>query len=219
MLREISTHTAEAEQQCIRIAQEMRLDSIRAELKELSIWRAEFLWPRDEMKLDITWSPSVLGKVLQVTMIPFIYLVILAWMILTPFIYLIGVWELIKKRRKLTKMAHKLEGSLTGPFDVPEEKTLQALWRCYGLEQKTFTEREQIKLLCRWIEILYGKAAMQMYDLKQMIDEIRQRQFAANTPYYKGDPEAPHFFFGDPAFSLAMKVSGGLPPYILRHLL
>lgn len=213
MLREINTHTAEAEQQCIRMAQEIRLDSIRAELKELYIWSAEFLWPREEMKLDITWSPSVIGKVLQVVMIPFVYLVILAWMILTPFIYLIGVWELIKKRRKLTKMAHKLEGSLAGPFDVQEEKTLRALWSCYGLGQKNFTEREQIKLLSRWIEILYGEAAMQMYDLKQIFDEIRQRQFAANTAYNKGDPEAPHFFFGDPASSLVMKVSAGLPPY------
>jgi hypothetical protein len=202
----------EIEQECIRIALEMRLDSLQLQLKGPSIWQPENSWSLDGLSLQMDVPPGIRGKVKQVLILPVAIPLLAAALLLMFYLYLAETWERAKKRRRLLQELRAIKRSRGDLYEVPEEKTLWELWRWYGLD-KGSSEAEQLRLLSLWVEMLYGRALRQQFDFKAMLFEIRNRNFEANTPYYNGDRTAPFFFFNDNASSLAIALSGKLPPY------
>jgi hypothetical protein len=203
---------SEVEQECIRIARDMRLESLQSQLKASSIWQPENSWSLDGLRSQTDLPPVAWGKVKQFMFLPVAIPLLAAAFLLIFYLYLTDTWERAKKRRKLVQELRAIKRSRGDLYEVPEEKTIWELWRWYGLD-KGSSEAEQLRLLSLWVEMLYGRAVRQQFDFKAMLFEIRNRNFEANTPYYNGDRSAPFFFFNDNASSLAIALSGKLPPY------
>jgi len=205
-------HVSEVEQECIRMALKMRLESLQSQLKASSIWQPENSWTLDGILSAIDLPPGSWGKVKQVMLLTIAIPLLAATFLLMFYLYLAETWERAKKRRKLLQELRAIKRSRGELYEVPETKTIWELWRWYGLD-KGSSEAEQLRLLSLWVDMLYGRTVRQQFDFKAMLFEIRNRNFEANTPYYNGDRTAPFFFFNDNASSLAIALSGKLPPY------
>lgn len=216
MWKNLNQMNTENEQKCIELSLETRLNALKSKLNECSMWQTGMLNIHKEFPLnfsEITWKPSLLGKLFQVSVFPVIILLKWLFILVSPIFYVISVGERYKERKKLMSKINDIEHLLTSSdFATPEEKTLGQLWRYYGLD-RDFSKAEQYRLLSDWIDLLYGPEITQRFNFEQMSADISKRNAKANAPYYRGEPNAAHYHFVDNARSLAIEISEKLPPY------
>lgn len=216
MWKNLNLLNTENEQKCIELSLETRLNALKSKLNKYSMWQTDMLNIHKEFPLnfsEITWKPSLLGKLLQVSVFPVIILLKWLFILVSPIFYVISVGERYRERKKLKSKINDIENSLTSSdFATPEEKTLGQLWRYYGLD-RDFSKGEQYRLLSDWIDLLYGPEIRKQFDFEQIGAEISKQQAKANEPYCRGEPDAPHFHFVDMTWSIAIEISKKLPPY------
>lgn len=204
--------TIDKEHKCIAIAKELQLKLLENELTKISALKFDFaaFFDLDLYKIDLPHSEW--GKAKRVLMVLFCSpLLLIILLLLLPYLELHNLLKQIKARKSLTSefMATK---SFLYESSPPEEKTLKALWQCYGIDEK-YGKDNQLNIISCWIEILYGKQTRQTIDLEQIATTLRKEQITANTSWYKKDPDATKFYFNDSATSLVRFISENLPPY------
>lgn len=209
---EIPTHP-ENEQKCIRLAQEVRITALKQKINEYSIWKTDTPNFIEEFKFDgVTWRPDLKGKILQVTVMPLVFIMKWVLFLLTPLFVVFMAGERLIEKRKLKRQLRDAKGSLDLSYQGPEEKTLDQLWRFYGLD-RTFGDKTNFQLLSNWIELLYGTEIRKRFNFEQLKSDIYRRQAEANAGYYRREPNSAHFSFVDISWSLAIEISSKLPPY------
>lgn len=205
---ETVTHP-ENEQKCIRRAQEVRLQLLNAELQNFIVWRYEIPNALHEFRTEVEWRPDFWGKVMQASLLPLVFM--FKWLVFmaSPILYVVDICEKYKNRKILKNKIQDIENNMDSVFDAPEEKTLDHLWRYYGLDEKN-GEESNFQLLGEWVELLYGNETRKRVDFEQLKAEIHKRQAEANN---RSEPDAPHYHFIDIAWAVAKKISSMLPPY------
>jgi len=199
-----------AEQQCIEYALSYRRELLDAEIKEISLWSCDE-WPSfADGKFD--WKLSLEGKLFQIVFWPAAILLVILMALVTS---VVNFFEQLGRRNTLKREKRQL-ARLSVPYEVPAKKNLNALW-CHYRFGKRFGDDCGIQLLDRWIEILYGRETAARLDLKTRAVEIRARQFKLNDGWYRGDADAPHFFFVPHIDGLARELANKLPPYAPEH--
>jgi hypothetical protein len=196
----------EAVQQCIEYAVSYKIQLLDQEIRDIRLWPG-IQWPSFK-KGWIEWKPTLAGKLSQIVIIPIAIPLIIVLPLLECLTDIIDKWQ---RKRKLKKEQHNLK-ALSMPFDEVTPKNIKSLWRVDGIEERFGTDK-QIHLIEKWVELLYGEDILKQFDLKARSEKIRRNQFKANTPYYKGEEDAPHFFFMSVAESLVNELAGELPPY------
>jgi hypothetical protein len=203
----------EAEQQCIRIAQEKRINFFKDELKNFVIWETGAFKEYTQLLFQIDIK-SNRGKWKQISLIfVFIFLWILFILTALPFVVVISAGIQMRGRILLAKKIRDLETGLCTHFDPPKEKTLKGMWDCYGFNRK-LGQDNQFKVIALWLETLYGTATRKKFDFDQIASEIRKRQFEVNRAWYEGVRPADHADFIELASSLVWNISKQLPPYV-----
>ncbi len=73
MWKNLNLLNTENEQKCIELSLETRLNALKSKLNKYSMWQTDMLNIHKEFPLnfsEITWKPSLLGKLLQVSVFP-----------------------------------------------------------------------------------------------------------------------------------------------------
>ena len=177
----------EAVQQCIEYAVRYKIQLLDQEIRDIRLWPG-IQWPSFK-KGWIEWKPTLAGKLSQIVIMSIAIPLIIVLPLLECLTDIIDKWQ---RKRKLKKEQHNLK-ALSMPFDEVTPKNIKSLWRVDGIEERFGTDK-QIHLIEKWIELLYGEDILKQFDLKTRSEKIRRNQFAANTLYYKGEEDAPHFF-------------------------
>jgi len=137
------------------------------------------------MPFAIEWKPSFAGKLQQVTLAPFVYLLILPMCIAVQ--WLVELSERIMRRITLWKIIFRSKHEAIEP-PLPETKTLWGLWQIHGIERRRFGEEHATELLDQWIVILYGKETADRLNIESRRKDMWRRNIKAKMPYYKREP-------------------------------
>ena len=144
----------------------------------------------------------------------------IVWFLFSPiaalFIYIvspIGDWveySLAYRRLKRNTRSH---------LDVPEEKTLSALWSTHGLDISS-AQHAPVDLsdcLCAWVDYLYGEGTSQRFEMAALVNNIVVKQSARSKQitWLNSDGEMVHVIicYRDPADQLMTQLSDELPYY------
>ena len=90
-----------------------------------------------------------------------------------------------------------------------DEKTLWALWRVYGFEDRRFPESVHVELASAWIDRLYGPETTRAVNLAERMERVNKRRAKARAA-------APHIgcmLFGPRLEQVLKELSVELPPY------
>ena len=90
-----------------------------------------------------------------------------------------------------------------------DEKTLWALWRVYGFEDRRFPESVHVELASAWIDRLYGPETTRAVNLAERMERVNKQRAKARA-------EAPHIgcmLFGPRLEQVLKELSVELPPY------
>lgn len=196
----------ETEQLAIEYSITYNCQLLEQEIRDVKLWSGLDL-PKSNEKF-LVWFPTVAGKLFQALVIPF--MLILAVVTLT-ILYGHEVYEQWQIKRKLKKDLRYLK-SLSAPYQSPDQKNIEELWHQCGLD-KRYGREQQLHMIERWVELLYGSDVLKRINPKARLAEIRSEHALANKAHYQGDKDAPYFFFMDDAESLARKIAKMLPAY------
>lgn len=197
----------EAEQLAIKYAINYNCQLLEQEIRDVKLWSGLDL-PKSNEKF-IEWSPIVAGRLFQALAIPF--MLILAIVVIT-ILNGHGVYEQWQIKLKLKKELRYLK-SLSAPYQSPDEKNIEELWHHCGLD-KHYGREQQLHIIEKWVELLYGSNVLKRINPKARLAEIRREHALANKAYCKGDMSAPYFFFMEDADSLARNIAKELPAYV-----
>jgi hypothetical protein len=100
------------------------------------------------------------------------------------------------------------------PAPPPETKTVLALWGLHGIDQNRHGEHRAVWLLNQWLNTLYGEGTADRLDIEGRCREKGQRNIRMNLSSYKGDENAPHFYFGNPFDNVLESITAELPHYV-----
>lgn len=198
--------TGDLELQCIEYALNYKHQLLEQKIRNVRLWPG-IEWPSFR-KGWIEWKPSLFGKIFQITLTPVTVLLLITLAPLMSFTDVIQRWQF---KRQFRKEQLEIEAAISKPYTRTEPKSIVSLWRFYGINE-SFGFQQQLHLVEKWIEILYGSNTLNQYDLKSRSDSISRKNYEANTPYYKGE-DAPHFFFKPVVDTLVREIANELPPY------
>jgi hypothetical protein len=187
-------------EECVLFVREYERKLLENEIREMTLWPG-MQWPFK--KGFVAWKPTFAGRLVQVVMIP----LLAPLMLLMAPVIAIGEFS---TRRQQRKQRSRERDDLTAPVHVDADLKLDSLWRVHGLD-KRFGLEHQLHVMGKWIELMYGAEVRRPFDLQARADAIARRQFSLNTPYYRREKDAPHFYFAPVADSLAMELAQELP--------
>jgi hypothetical protein len=196
----------ESEQRLIEYTIQYEYKLLEQEIRDVKLWSGFDLPKLKDMGLE--WFPTVAGKLFQILIYPFI--ILLAFVTIAIFNGN-GVYEQWQIKRKLKKELRYLK-KLSAPYQSPDVKNLEELWRCYGLD-KRYGREHQLHLIEKWVELLYGREVLKRLNPKALLAEIRREHALANKAYCKGNTDAPYFFFSQDDISLTRKIAEILTAY------
>jgi len=96
---------------------------------------------------------------------------------------------------------------------LPEKKDLQSLWELHGLEDFLYSSELRLRLLKSWIDVLYGEDTTRKLKLDDKLKGFKGFFEDVNKPYYEGEEDACHYYFGDPVSFTIEMISEKLPEY------
>lgn len=195
-----------AEQRCIEYAIQCRKRLLEQEIRSVKLWSSTDSAPCDKEQVES--HPTVIDILFLVFMIPLMLMLLIVVVPIVSFCYARDQWQ---HKRLLKKELQDLE-TPSPSYQYPEEENIASLWRRYGIH-KRFGIEQQMQLIESWIEILYGNDTLKRLDLYARLGQIKRAHFDANTPYYSGDEDAPHFSFLADADSLVREIAEELPAY------
>lgn len=195
-----------AELRCIDYAIHMRKRLLEQEIRSVKLWSGPDSTPCEKGRSEL--PSKVTGGLFQVFMIPLMLMLFIA---VVPIVSLSYAREQWQHKRLLKKELQDLDEP-SPSYHYPEEKNIALLWRRYGIH-KRFGIEQQMHLIESWIEILYGTDTLKRLDLYARLGQIKRVHFDANTPYYSGDEDAPHFSFMADADSLVREIAKELSAY------
>lgn len=198
------------ELQCLKVAAEMRVTSAEASLTDLQKNPPSFNSPMAGVGWDVKWKEDIVGRIQQVFLIPVVALFVCVSVLMVPVCYVMHIYGIWKSKRELKKTI-KANTNLVD-FHFPAQKTIESLWRAHGFGKYEASMEEEALLLERWIEILYGKDAVQGLNLYDRLRGIRQSRIKGDLAYYRGESSV-HCHFGPAAEALVRQLSEEFPPY------
>jgi hypothetical protein len=159
-------------------------------------------------EMQIEWSEIVVVRLFQILLIPFMLILVI---VILSFVNSHSVFEQWQIKHKLKKELQALK-KRSAPYQSPTEKNIVELWRIYGLDSR-FGREQQLHLIERWVELLYGHKVLKRLKPKVLLAKIRREHALANKAYSKGNKTAPYFFFNQDDISLTRKIAKILPAY------
>jgi hypothetical protein len=158
-----------AEVACIEQAYEIRRREIRAALTRPS--RLAIDWGLSGMG----WPTSLKDRVHWTLIMPFVAaLFVILQVIGTPFEY---VSHLRRRSRERAALREELAALERRPVLRPiEDKTLWALWRIYGFEDRRFAETVCVELAATWIDRLYGPETTRAVNVAERMERVIRRR-------------------------------------------
>jgi hypothetical protein len=119
--------------------------------------------------------------------------------------------HLIQRARKIRAQEVRIAQLSTIPAFAPTCKTIDELWRAYGLDDDAFAVDTQVALLENWLEVLYGVETARQIDVQGRASAKMAQRREAHRPLYEGKEGAIHFHFAPIAQSIAEELSKALP--------
>ncbi len=206
------------ELECIQSSRLAKLEHQKRKLEEyyprlLPQYAPEMTFS-DLYQLDIDWKPTIQGKLLQIALIPLIWLFVLCVIVISPLMYCLEIWPYLKQKHQCKQAIKTLsqESTINSSDECNPEKTLDSLWNKYGLSTRHH-DQESLELLKKWIEILYPKGTVELLAIDARVEAIQKAQIEANAGYYRGEPDAAHFYFVPPIDCVITEILERLPPY------
>lgn len=202
------------ELKCIDAAREAKIFYAKRRLDEFCKNGKHFENPLSGIGDALKLKLSPVKKIKQVVFMP-VGIVILC--LFTPVMYAIHLIEIYGKKSRLKKeLAHE-KTRIEDPKDL-KNKTLESLWKIYGLDWHKYTHDERIDLLSKWIAILYGEKTLKKLNITQMVHAIEVKNSNLNRSYFEGKNNTPHFFTRPTVDILIEKLSKDLPKYELIEI-
>jgi hypothetical protein len=162
----------------------------------------------DKKILLIKWNGGF-GAFMKQTALVTLRIVLLAiFALLLPVRY--GL-HLIQRARKIQAQEVRIDQLSTNPAFAPTCKTIDELWRAYGLDDDAFAVDTQVALLENWVEVLYGVETARQLDVQGRASEKMAQRREMHRPFYEGKKDAIHFHFAPIAQSIAEELSKALP--------
>jgi len=196
----------EAEQRLIEYTIQYKRQLLEQEIRHAKLLSGFNLPTSKEMLIE--WSPNVAVRLFQFLMIPFKLILVI---VIVSIVNSHNVYVQRQIKLKLKKELQTLK-KLSAPYQSPAEKNIVELWRIYGLDSR-FGREQQLHLIERWVEFLYGYKVLKRLKPKVLLAKIRSEHALANKAYCKGDKCAPYFFFIQDDISLTRKIAKILPAY------
>lgn len=200
--------TSPTEYQCIAKAREVKLRVAQEALADFVVKGVPFKSLVSECAVKIDWSNSLVGKVMQIALLPIIFVLVLLGVLLTPIAYVEHLREVAKKKSALREKIQRLSTE-TRSFDVPDNKNLAALWRLHGLEGQGYSSDTRLDLLCGWVDILYGSGSSEAHRLRERVHEFIPQRVTDGLAYV----DIPCILFVPPVDCLIRKLTEELPTY------
>jgi hypothetical protein len=162
----------------------------------------------DKKMLLIKWNGGF-GALMKQTGLVALRIVLLAiFALLVPVRY--GL-HLIQRARKIRAQEVRIAQLSTIPAFAPTCKTIDELWRAYGLDDDAFAVDTQAALLENWVEVLYGVETARRLDVQGRASAKMAQRREMHRPLYEGKEGAIHFHFAPIAESIAEELSKALP--------
>lgn len=199
------------ERTCIEKSHEARLAAAKARLAELEKNGIPFDSAFSGMIGRIEWHEGIVGKLLQIALLPLELVFVLVAIVMTPIAYIKHLCKIRQKKKEIEKEILVLEAEQLSD-QVPDVKDVESLWRIHGLDERKYSLTERASLLESWVGVLYGKDVSDKLRLKFRAGVIARRNLRANQCCYE-DMDAPHFRFASPVDTLVRQVSEELPAY------
>lgn len=199
------------ELKCIDAAREAKIFYAKRRLDEFCKNGKHFENPLSGIGDALKLKLSPVKKIRQVAFMP-VGIVILC--LFTPVMYAIHLIEIYGKKSRLKKELALEKTGIDDPIDL-KNKTLESLWKIYGLDRHKSTHDERIDLLSKWIAILYGEKTLKKLNINQMAHAIGVKNSNLNRLYLEGTKNTPHFFIRPIVDILIEKLSKDLPKYDL----
>lgn len=186
-----------------------------ARTKQLAVSAGSFIknivWEEDTE--DRIKPLNAIDRIKRIALLPVFLLAYLTLIILGPIAHIMDLWELRQDKKKTRNLIDAAQTD-TAPIEVPDEKTLEALWSLHGLpDGYRFSVDERLGLLNEWIEILYGKVVAKNLNLESRLDTMYERHADANHSWYMREEGAVKFFFPPEFDTLLQQLTKELPPY------
>lgn len=127
-----------------------------------------------------------------------------------------GVLGFIKKaatNRKIEKESLAIQTELSN-IEMPEEKTLKALWNAYGPSTGKFRHsisfEDEIECLCRWLDVLHGQGMSAKCRVRERIEQKREQHADIYRRFSEGGG---HVSLVEPVQSIIRELNNELPAY------
>ena len=196
--------------QCIEKANKAKAALARLELEVIREKGLAADTLLSEFNLSKYWQGGMLVKIIRTLLLPVGLIVLI---LVDVVIVGVNIRETHIEKRRLQAEILK-EKIIPKNLEAPKKKTLRSLWQLHGLSERACTNEGRLQLLSEWIEILYGESVAKGINLNQRLTAIMSIHERVNRPYYEGESDATHFFFGSPVDGLIMELSEELREYV-----
>lgn len=205
------------ERECITAALESQRNLEIRRLRRLQETPIKFESPLHDFGLEVDWRPDLKGRMLQVAALPLWLVLLLVLALAVPFAYASHLHRSIQSKKGLAREIARLDDQLanvqSANVNLPATKTVEALWRAYGLDARSSSVEDCLSLLNDWLSKLYDENVTAQLNLEQELNAIRRKQVDANLPYYRPEEGAAHFLFVPPFLCLLSTIAKELPHY------
>ena len=199
------------ERKCIELAGQARAASAARRLAELRE-RGMGFEPVIRMKdFGFGWTKNPRRWAAEIVRLPVTIAGFALLLALTPVLF-VGDWLFYQAAQSRLRREIRKASEPVFPPDESPSRSLDALWRMYGLDERVANDAERLGLLKAWIRTLYGAPVAESIDYEGrvlFIEESRRRP-EPSTP--EELLAAPNFVHRPAIDSLGSWLSGELPP-------
>ncbi len=193
-------------QECLKKSLEAKIKSAYNNLNEIKSNGIDYENPMKLLTDGINWKEKFIDRVLQAIIyflsIPFVLIISL---IMNGINYI----ETINRKREINREIKLLKKQNIDYINY-KYVTLIDFWNSRGLNDRKYTEQEQINLIESWINILFSPEKTENLDIISKLNDIKVSNIEANKPYYNGINGAAHYYFQSPIISLIEYLSSEL---------